>query len=474
MDSTDNSRPDAWLEHTFETAREFLNLERREPVTPYVSASDMLEQLDLSLGEGGLSEPQAFALMRQVMERTPKSTTTRFWNQLFGGRGAVSTGADMLTSILNSSMYTYKAAGPHIQIEHELTSHMLEKIGFEEGEGIFSPGGSLSNMAAMIVARNIAQKSCRDCGHAGTSLIAYSSADAHYSIKKNAGMIGTGRENVRPVPTDSAGRMIPQALGEMIQEDIYAGNIPYIVVATAGTTVRGAFDPIDEIADVCRPHNVWLHVDGAMGGSVLLSSHKDLLDGSHKADSFTWDAHKMMGVPLLCSCILFKQQHVLLDHFDEAADYLFQSDGIDLNPGTKSIQCGRRNDAFKLWAAWKHQGDEGFRRDIDDLFTLARYAADVIKSDPDMTLTCEPESLNVCFEYTDKSSAQICEELRKQNLEIVGHATVGGRVIIRLACFNHEATTNDLDRFFDNLRSVAGKLPDASNKARVEESPACL
>ncbi|MFG0257528.1 MAG: pyridoxal phosphate-dependent decarboxylase family protein [Phycisphaerales bacterium JB043] len=463
-----------WLDHTFATARAYLDLETREPITPYSAPTDMLRELDLTLGEQGLGEGDLFTMMRRVMERTPKSTTTRFWNQLFGGRDGASTGADMLSSLLNCSMYTYKAAGPHIQIEHELTRHMLEKIGFQGGEGIFSPGGSLSNMAAMIVARNIAQKSCRDCGHAGTPLIAYSSADAHYSIKKNAGMIGTGRENVRTVPTDEYGRMSTQALGEMIQEDIHAGNIPYIVIATAGTTVRGAFDPIDEIADVCRPHSVWLHVDGAMGGSVVLSSHNDLLTGSHKADSFTWDAHKMMGVPLLCSCILFRQQHVLLDHFDEAADYLFQSDGIDLNPGTKSMQCGRRNDAFKLWAAWKHQGDEGFRRDIDHLFDLAQYAADMVDNDPQMTLTCRPESLNVCFEYGGKSSAQICDQLRKQNLEIVGHATVEGRVIIRLACFNPEATTSDLDRFFENLRLVARALPDASNEAPQEQAPACL
>jgi glutamate/tyrosine decarboxylase-like PLP-dependent enzyme len=473
MSLSEKKQSTDWLDHTFDVARRFLEEEDSSPVTPFVEPRELAASLDLTIGDSGLGERDVFELIGRAMAMTPKSTTTRFWNQLFAGRDMASTGADMLTSMLNCSMYTYKAAGPSILIESELTRHMLGKVGFREGEGIFCPGGSLSNMAAMIVARNIAQESLRDRGHAGPAMVAYTSADGHYSTKKNAGMIGTGRENVRAVPVDDRGRMLPGELVAAIKEDVRGGRIPYIVIATAGTTVRGSFDPLGEIAEVCRAHKVWLHVDGAMGGSVLLSSQKELLAGSELADSFTWDAHKMMGVPLLCSCVLFRERNVLLDNFNETADYLFQSDGVDLNPGTQSMQCGRRNDALKLWAAWKHHGDAGYRRDIDHLFSLAEYAGSVIEANENMTLTVPVESVNVCFEYKDRSSVEICDQLRKQNLEVVGYATVNGRVIIRLACFNPASTTQDVDRFLENVRLVASQLGSGSNELPQDSASTC-
>ena len=463
-----------WLWKTFEVAESFLNLEEDEPVTTFRTPRALSTDFDFTLSDDGRSLEDVFSLLGRVMAATPKSTTRRFWNQLFAGRDVPSTAAEMLTVLLNSSMYTFKAAGPHILIEHELTRHMLGKIGFSGGGGMFAPGGSLSNMAAMIVARNVAQESCRDRGHAGTPLVAYASAEAHYSIKKNAGLIGTGRDNVRHIPTDGRGRMRPDALEDALARDLRAGNIPYIVIATAGTTVPGAFDPIPPLAAICERHTIWLHIDGAMGGSIILSSQGDLLEGSELADSFTWDAHKMMGVPLLCSSILFRDKDILLDHFDEAADYLFQPDGVDLDPGTKSMQCGRRNDALKLWAAWKFHGDAGFKRVIDHLFMLTRYAASIVEADPSMTLAREPESVTLCFECDATSSVAICDLLRKENRQIIGYAIVDGRYIIRLACFNADATTEDIDRLFEDIREVAHGLGEASNAVSESEQPVSM
>ena len=277
-------------------------------------------------------------------------------------------------------------------------------------------------------------------------------------------MLGLGRRSLRKVATDERGRMRADALRDVIKRDIDEGAKPFCINATCGTTVLGAYDPLDEIADVAEEFGIWFHVDGAFGGSTALSAkHREHLQGSGRSDSFTWDAHKMMGVPLSCSVILVKNKGLLRKHFSESASYLFQSDEDELNHGVKSMQCGRRNDCLKLWAAWQHLGDEGYARKIDRLYDLARSFAERVKKDPRCTLSKEPESVNVCFEVTGKPSDLICETLRQQQKSLVGYGIVDGRRVIRAAFVNADVDEADLDDFFDNLVEVAMTLPDGDN-----------
>ncbi len=232
-----------------------------------------------------------------------------------------------------------------------------------------------------------------------------------------------------------------------------------MINATAGTTVAGAFDPLDEIADVAGKHGVWLNVDGALGGSVLLSRrHRHLAAGAERADSFVWNAHKMMGVPLPCSALLLARRGLLERHLNETADYLFQSEADELNPGTRSLQCGRRNDALKLWAAWQLHGDEGYERRIDRLFELAAHAARRIEDDPGLELVMPPESICVCFEAPGVSSAAICERLDDEGRLLVGHGQAGDRRAIRLVCVNPDLDESDLDTALAEIRRTAAEL----------------
>ncbi len=346
--------------------------------------------------------------------------------------------------------------GPHALIERELVRHMTAKLGWKSGDGTFTPGGSMSNLVAMIVARNQALPEARDRGVGGTTMTIYTSADAHYSIKKAAGFAGIGRENVREVAVDATGRMDVALLRAAIAEDRAAGRLPVMVNATAATTVLGAFDPLAEIGRVAREEGLWFHVDGALGASIVLSErHRHLLAGIEAADSVTWNAHKLLGVPLICSALLVRDEGVLNENFSQAATYLFQSDGDDVNLGTKTMQCGRRNDAFKLWAAWNYHGDVGYGAKIDQLFALAAHARDLVVSDPNLRLTREPQSVTVCFEVEGQDSAMICESLLHQERAVVGYAVVDGRRVIRLACVNAGLDFADIDAFFDEVREVS-------------------
>ncbi len=460
--------PDAVIREAARLIDAVLDAERGEPVKPTLDPGAAVGDLGLAIPGRGLGDAGAIEALRRVMLATPTSAGPGFFNQLFGGREPVATVAEIMKAVVNSSMYTYKAAGVQVLLEQQLIDHMLGYAGWTGGDGLFTPGGSMSNMAGMIIARNEMLEGARNAGLSvvggGDRLAVYVSEESHYSIKKNAGLIGLGRDSVRFIEADDAGRMIPERLDEAIERDTADGVRPLMIVATSGTTVMGAFDPIDAIADVARKHALWLHVDGAFGGTALLSpTHRRLMAGLHRADSFTWDAHKMMGVPLVSSVCLTREPGLTSKHFDESASYLFQQDTDELNPGTRSIQCGRPNEALKLWALWQALGDAGYAARTDRQVELARHVVGRLNADDDFVLSFDPEWVNVCFELRGKPSDAICDALDKQQLAKLGFGIVKGRRVIRLVTVNPHLTEADFDRLLDTIKRVGAELPTADN-----------
>ena len=457
---------DPLIESTFDLIRRILDPTDGPRLTPYVPAESLAERIDFSLPDAGLEPSAVMSLLAAVAESTPRTASPRFLNQLFGGRDSAAIAGELLAVALNTSMYTFKAAGANALIERELTGAMARLMGFESGEGVFAPGGSMSNFTAIVMARNAAAPAARQKGLDGQPLTLYTSACSHYSITKGAALAGVGRERVRRVSCDARGRMIPDALDAMIRRDRDAGLRPFMINATAGTTVLGAYDPIDSIARIAREHGVWLHVDAALGGSAILSErHRGLLAGVGEADSVTWDAHKMLTVPLTCSVILTRERGLLEQNFDEDAEYLFQADSADVNFGGRALQCGRRNDALKLWASWKRHGSRGLGRRIDRLFDLARRAADLLRDDPEFDLARAPESVNVCFAYRGVGAEAICEELRRTNRLIIGYGEVDGRNVIRAPMVKPDLSDDDMRTMIERVREAGRTLSDRQRPA---------
>jgi len=455
----DRDPAEKMLENLFELATAQLESERQLPASRAATPEALRTDLGLELGERGRPMDEVIAKLKRVLAETPSSASPRFLSQLFGGRDPIATLAEMMTPLVNSSMYTYKAAGPQILIEQEVIRRMATKVGFHDGEGLLCPGGSLSNLVALLIARNEAVESVLDEGLRGERLGVYTSEAGHYSIRKNAGILGLGRHNVHAVPTDGAGRMRVDALHEAIRSDRARGLRPIFVNATAGTTVLGAFDPLRDVAAVARDEGLWLHVDGAWGGSVALcEAHRELIDGAELADSFAWNPHKMMGVPLSCSATLFRRRGLLHKHLNETADYLFQTHDDELNPGTRSLQCGRRNDALKLWAAWQLHGDDGYDRRLRQLFAVARAAADLVEEDPELELLVRPQSLNVCFAVPGIASDRICDHLDRTGRLLIGHGTVNGRSAIRLVLVNPDLRPDHLVDILAEIKLAAAEL----------------
>lgn len=426
-----------------------LNEEELHPVAKRIDADELYSTIDLSLNNSAMVDDAFKEVLKEVLIATPKTATNLFFNQLFGGRQSKAVLGDLLAVLLNNSMYTYKVAGPQVGIEQEIIRKSCEIIGYgAQSNGTFPAGGSMSNYMALIMARDAKDPDCRYTGIT-KPLVMYTSKESHYSNAKNASFAGIGRNNVRYIDSDAKGKMIPSKLEEQIKIDIQDGLTPIFVNATAGTTVLGAFDSIDEIATITEKYNIWLHIDGAYCGSVMFSeTKKHLLKGVERSNSFSYNAHKMIGTPLTCSILLVNDKKQLHDSFSNEADYLYQTDGDDFNLGKTSFQCGRRNDALKFWTLWKSVGTNGLERIVNKQFELAEVARNYIANHPDYTLYSFEDSISVCFNYKGIDPKALCTLLYEHQITVVGFGAFNEEEFIRLVTINATNSSKDILNFF--------------------------
>ena len=443
-----------------ELCDELFKAEEKFPVSQHIPTSTLYKDLDLSLTSRGIVDEELKVLLSDIISKTPKTASKHFFNQLFGGRMGKATLGDLLAVMFNNSMYTYKVAGPQVGIEKQILKKICELAGYNnESDGTLAPGGSMSNLMALIMARDFKDESIRSHGQQKKMTI-YTSSESHYSITKNAALIGIGRNQVRFVNTNEKGEMISKHLEELIRQDIELGYFPCFVNATAGTTVLGAFDDIEGINKVCKTYKLWLHVDGAYCGGVIFSNtYKKLVKDLEQSDSFSINAHKMLGTPLSCSIIVTQHKKQLHNSFSNEADYLYQTDTDDYNLGKTSLQCGRRNDALKLWTLWKSIGTEGLEDMVDKQFELATHARNYINSNKDYTLYSFENSISVCFNYKDVSAKALCTSLYENAELMVGFGKHDNVEFVRMVTINSLLEKEDIDNFFATLeRHVSEKM----------------
>jgi len=325
-------------------------------------------------------------------------------------------------------------------------------IGYgKESDGTFASGGSMSNYMAMVMARDRHSPLSRTEG-VTKNMIVYTSEESHYSIPKNASLIGIGRNQVRFIKTNAYGEMLADDLELQIHQDLAKGFHPFFVNATAGTTVLGAFDDVVQISKICRAYKLWLHLDGAYCGGVIFSKkYKHLVNGIELTDSFSVNAHKMLGAPLTCSILVVQDKNHLYQSFSNDADYLYQTANDDFNLGKTSFQCGRRNDALKIWTLWKSVGSQGLERIVDHQFYLADVARNYIKQHPEYTLYSFDDSISVCFNYKDISAKKLCTELYINSEVLVGFGTFKNDEFVRLVTINTSLKEEDIMNFFKKI-----------------------
>lgn len=364
---------------------------------------ELINEFDFSIGKDGKSQEEIVAIIDDLITNSVNTNHPFFMNQMYGKQNTMAVYGDILTTLLNTSMYTYEVAPMMTLIEKECIAKLSKTIWNVAGDGVFTPGGSISNMMGLLLARNKKLKIGKKEGlaHAPKFSI-FLSDQAHYSFQKAAIFMGFGNDSIVKIETNEIGQIDIIALQEAIAEEKQNGRIPLMLVGVAGTTFSGVYDNLDALAKIASKNDMWYHVDAVYGGSLLFSQQESTkLLGIEKADSVSWNLHKMMGVPLICASFLTRQKGLLNEAFAVDADYLFHDTEADYDLGQKSLQCGRRVDALKLWLAWKHEGEIGFENRIINLMRISTTFAAKISAATNFELLCQPESPIVVFRILD-------------------------------------------------------------------------
>jgi glutamate/tyrosine decarboxylase-like PLP-dependent enzyme len=454
------------------------------PVVKFNSPGELSSLFNLSIADEPVTQDEFLENMDNYLAYSVRTGNKHFLNQLYSGFNFPAFLGEVFTVLANTSMYTYEVAPVATMIEKEMIDLMNSYAGYTNGDGIFLSGGSNANLIAMFSARNRKLPETRFHGYQSVvNLKAFINEQAHYSFETAANLLGIGSKNVVKVKSDENGRMIPSELEKEIRDSLARNEIPFFVAATCATTLLGAYDPLDELAEICRRYNLWLHADGSFGGSVILSdNHRSLMSGIEKTDSFAWNPHKLMNIPLICSVLLVKNKGTLQRNLtDLNTDYIFHDIDEVEDLGKKSVQCGRKVDAVKLWFAWKYFGKAGYRNRIDNLIENASYAEQFVKNHPSLELVVPRQSFAVCFRYkpsagTDlnKFNLSVREEMRKNGLSIVNYGYRDKMLVLRLVITNGEMEPNDVDLFFNRLIETARSLENEwRNETTKEEIGNC-
>lgn len=447
--------------------------QRDGKVVEYRSPDELAKILDLHGAEKNGDWDAIFDWVEKYLTYSVKTNHPGFVNRMWVGGNLPSVVGEIVAAVSNTSACTFESAPVSTLFERYMIEQMLDIAGFVQGEGQMTTGSSNANMIAMMTARNVWNSTVKVDGLCGQKkLYAFVGADSHYSMDKAANILGIGTGQLVKVDLNKNGEMIPAALRRSLEAVIADGGEPFFVAATAGTTVRGAFDPIEALVALRKEFGFWLHVDGAWGGASVLSPRLKgkYLAGLSDADSFTCDFHKMLGATLMCNILLINRRKNTFSTVLSAGDgsYLFRDEGVKEveDFGTMSLQCGRRVDSLKWFLDWKFFGREGLARRVEHYLELCEYAESLVVKHAELELVVPRTSFNVCFRYKvaekDANSFNLAlrTALHQGGINLVGMAYVDGKMVMRLLVTNPETTQVDVENFFARVIAIGnGLLP---------------
>ena len=378
--------------------------------------------------------------------------------------------SELIISTFNQSMDSWDQSPAATETEVLVTEKLCSMFGYGRNSGgIFTSGGSQSNMTAIVMARDwfCSEVIGRDVRKYGlpenfTRLRMYTSEISHFSMEKTAQVMGLGCGCIVKVPVDSRKRIDTDKLEALIEKDISEGNIPFLAVATAGTTDFGSIDPMDRMADICSRRNIWLHADAAYGsGAVLSDKYRKRISGIERCDSITVDFHKMFLMPISCSAVLAKDGRDF-GTFTIHADYLNRTEDEEdgyTNLVDKSLQTTRRFDALKVWTAFRTRGKDGWSRIIGTSMDNAAWLYARLNQDGSFETAAEPELSSVVFRHTasadpDMTNRRIRRELMHSHGITIGQTSDGGHVFLKFTLLNPETTRSDLERIVGFIKSI--------------------
>lgn len=378
-----------------------------------------------------------------------------YMGRQFSGTVPLAGVIDFVSSVVNQPSSFYEAGQLPSVAERIMADELNRFIGWEPGRFamVTTSGGSLANLTALLAARNSAFPGIWSSGQSGTSVrpaIAMSE-HVHYSLARAVGVLGIGESQIVRLPVNQCQQIdvdrARAALADAERRNLHV----FCLVASAGTTTMGAFDPIDELADVAAERGIWLHVDGAHGASLLVSDRlRRKLRGIDRADSLVWDAHKMMFVPAPCTLLFYRNAEKAVGAFRQRASYVFDEDP-DIygayDSGDKNLECTKRPMIMPLWTLWAMYGRALFAEKIEYLCRLTQDVHRILLAESDFETLHYPEANILCFRYhppgvrkerLHRLQLEIRNKIRRDGRFFISKVDVDGVAALRVVLMNHQ------------------------------------
>ncbi|NAW84798.1 diaminobutyrate--2-oxoglutarate transaminase family protein [Vibrio sp. V43_P6S15P86] len=379
--------------------------------------------------------------------------------------------AEAMIAALNQSMDSWDQASSATYVEQKVVNWLCDKYELgEKADGIFTSGGTQSNQMGLMLARDwIADKlsahSIQKLGlpEYADKLRIVCSKKSHFTVQKSASWMGLGEKAVMTVDANADGTMDVTKLDEVLNQAKAEGLIPFAIVGTAGTTDHGAIDDLDFIADMAAKHDMWMHVDGAYGGALILSSQKARLKGCERANSISVDFHKLFYQTISCGALLVNDKSnfkFLLHH----ADYLNREHDELPNLVDKSIATTKRFDALKVFMTMQSVGPKALGDMYDHLLDQTLEVADMIRDNKHFELLAEPSLSTVLFRATHESAD--LDELNKtlrlealtRGIAVLGETIVDDKTALKFTILNPCLTTADFESLLSKINTLAAEL----------------
>jgi aromatic-L-amino-acid decarboxylase len=455
------------------------------PVAPRVTPDQVRAAMALDVPDDPMADDEVFAFLRRmVFDWSMYPGHPRFMAYVSGAGTVPGAAAELLAAGLNMNLGGYQLSPSATEIEVHLMRWFARQFGMtgERAGGLLVSGGALATFVGLKASRDHRlglQVRERGIAAAGPCAM-YATREAHVVTHRAADMLGLGSDSVREVEVDGDLRMRPDALESAIAADEAAAVTPIAVIASAGTVSTGAIDPLMEIADVCRSHGVWLHVDGAYGGpSVFADDLRPLLAGIERADSIAFDPHKWLYIPHSAGGVLVQDMDLLIESFSAEASYTYSDD--ERSPQSTGLrmfgpQFSRGFQALKVWISLLSHGRRAYAERISHDAALARYLGERAAERDDFELLA-PVGLSICcFRYVPadlavEGTAERHGYLNRLNQRLMIEMQLDGRVFLsnvvieplgifglRVCIVNFRTEAEDMDAVLDVAAEVGARL----------------
>jgi L-2,4-diaminobutyrate decarboxylase len=397
-----------------------------------------------------------------------RTSSTSYMAHLHSPALIESIASELILSTFNQSMDSWDQSPIATEVEVEVIKQLCQLFNLgEDSDGIFTSGGSQSNLSGLFLARDMfcTNKLNWDIKIEGlpenySKFRIYTSEISHFSMEKSAHLLGLGYKAVRKVPVDINGVMDINSLEEMITSDLDNGYLPFCVVATLGTTDYGSIDSLDEISVLTQKYGLWLHADAAYGSGLIVSSkYKNRLGNISLCDSITIDFHKMFLLPISCGLFLVKEAKSF-EPFSFHADYLNREEDEEegyVNLVGKSLQTTRRFDALKVWMTFQTRGKNGYSEIIDTCVENAEYLYNKLLIDDYFEVAMKPEISSLVFRLnsTDEINKKVRKQLLHQEGIVIGQTVYNNQTFLKFTLLNPLVTHETLDSIIDKIKVLS-------------------